>query len=220
METHRRGSDGRRRFSPKFKREQIGRVLRGEVTVAQLSPALGIEQSVLRRWKHLTKSGARRRSRRVRMSSRLVSSGRRCSGSRSWSGRSGGRRSRSRSSRRHETKQKKAELPRPVQAMTGRKLAPICRTLRIGRSSAYRESQPRPGCYARAEDRIVTAQIRSVIRTRASYGARRVRAMANRDFATAYTLKRIRRVMEVNWWKLPRSTRRRARSRTACRRRS
>jgi hypothetical protein len=30
METHRRGSDGRRRFTPEFKRGQLGRVLRGE----------------------------------------------------------------------------------------------------------------------------------------------------------------------------------------------
>lgn len=93
--------------------------------------------------------------------------------------------------------------------MTGRKMAAICRTLGVGRSSAYRESQPRPRRYARAEDRVVTAQIRSVIRTRASYGARRVHALVNREFEAAYHLKRIRRVMEMNGWKLPRSARRR-----------
>ena len=93
--------------------------------------------------------------------------------------------------------------------MTGRKMVLICRTLGVGRSSAYRESQPRPRRYARAEDRVVTAQIRSVIRTRASYGARRVHALVNRQFEAAYNLKRIRRVMEMNGWKLPRSTRRR-----------
>jgi len=93
--------------------------------------------------------------------------------------------------------------------MTGRKLAPICRTLGISRACAYRESLGRPGRYVRADDRVVTAQIRTVIRTRASYGARRVRALVNRAFATGYNLKRIQRVMELNGWKLPRATRRR-----------
>jgi putative transposase len=88
-------------------------------------------------------------------------------------------------------------------------MAPICRILRIGRSSAYREGKPRSRRYARADDRVVTVQGRSVIRTRASYGARRVRALANREFATAYNPKRIRRVTELNGWKLPRRTRRR-----------
>lgn len=93
--------------------------------------------------------------------------------------------------------------------MTGRKWAPICRTLGISRACAYRESVGRPERYARADDRRVTAQIRTVIRTRASYGARRVRALVNREFATGYNLKRIQRVMELNGWKLPRATRRR-----------
>jgi putative transposase len=93
--------------------------------------------------------------------------------------------------------------------MTGRKLAPICRTLGISRACAYRESLGRPARYARADDRTVTARIRAVIRTRASYGARRVRALVNREFATGYNLKRIQRVMELNGWKLPRTTRRR-----------
>ena len=48
-----------------------------------------------------------------------------------------------------------------------------------------------------------------MIRTRATYGARRVRALVNRAFGMAYNLKRIRRVMELNGWKLPRSARRR-----------
>lgn len=57
METHRRGSDGRRRFSADFKREQLGRLARQEVTFAELSRELGIDQSVLRRWKHLSERG-------------------------------------------------------------------------------------------------------------------------------------------------------------------
>jgi putative transposase len=93
--------------------------------------------------------------------------------------------------------------------MTGRKLAPICRTLGISRACAYRESLGRPARYVRADDRMVTAQIRTVIRTRASYGARRVRALVNREFATGYNLKRIQRLMELNGWKLPRAMRRR-----------
>ena len=93
--------------------------------------------------------------------------------------------------------------------MTGQKLAPICRTLGIGRACAYRESVGRPARYARADDRVVTAQIRTVIRTRASYGARRVRALVNREFLTGYNLKRIQRVMDLNGWTLPRATRRR-----------
>jgi putative transposase len=93
--------------------------------------------------------------------------------------------------------------------MTHHKLAAICRTLGISRACAYRESGGRPARYVRADDRMVTAQIRSVIRTRASYGARRVRALVNRAFATGYNLKRIQRVMELNGWKLPRATRRR-----------
>jgi putative transposase len=93
--------------------------------------------------------------------------------------------------------------------MTGQAMAPICRTLGISRACAYRESVGRPARYGRADDRIVTAQIRTVIRTRASYGARRVRALVNREFETAYNLKRIQRVMALNGWTLPRSTRRR-----------
>ena len=93
--------------------------------------------------------------------------------------------------------------------MTERKMAPICRVLGISRACAYRESGGRPARYARADDRVVRAQIRTVIRTRASYGARRVRALVNRKFETAYNLKRVQRVMELNGWKLPRATRRR-----------
>lgn len=93
--------------------------------------------------------------------------------------------------------------------MTGSPMTVVCRTLGISRACGYRESLGRPARYARAEDRVVTAQIRAVIRTRASYGARRVRALVNREFATGYNLKRIQRVMELNGWKLPRATRRR-----------
>jgi transposase-like protein len=46
-----RKSDGRRIFTDEFKREQIGRVWRGELTVAELSRKLGIARSLLQRWK-------------------------------------------------------------------------------------------------------------------------------------------------------------------------
>lgn len=88
-------------------------------------------------------------------------------------------------------------------------MATICRVLGIGRATVYRNATPRGARYARADDRVVTAQVREVIRTRATYGARRVRALVNRTFGTAYNLKRIRRVMELAGWTLPRRARRR-----------
>jgi transposase-like protein len=48
-----RKSDGRRIFTDEFKREQIGRVLRGDLTIAELSRKLGIARSLLQRWKRL-----------------------------------------------------------------------------------------------------------------------------------------------------------------------
>jgi transposase len=53
-----RKSDGRRIFTAEFKREQIGRVLRGELTLAELSRKLGIARGLLQRWKRLTTQGA------------------------------------------------------------------------------------------------------------------------------------------------------------------
>jgi hypothetical protein len=53
-------------------------------------------------------------------------------------------------------------------------MAPIGRTLGISRAWAYRESVGRPARYARADDRVVSAQIRSVIRVRASYGVSKI----------------------------------------------
>ena len=93
--------------------------------------------------------------------------------------------------------------------MTRRPMTAICRTLRIGRATAYRTTGPRPARYVRAEDVTVTAQIRTVIRQRAAYGYRRVTALVNREFGTMYNRKRIRRVMDICGWTLPRSGRRR-----------
>jgi transposase-like protein len=53
-----RKSDGRRIFTDDFKRKQIGRVWRGELTVAELGRRLGIARSLLQRWKRLLPNGA------------------------------------------------------------------------------------------------------------------------------------------------------------------
>ena len=58
METHRRGSDGRRVVTADFKREQIERVLRGRITLSELSRELSVSPSVVRRWKHRAERGS------------------------------------------------------------------------------------------------------------------------------------------------------------------
>jgi transposase len=56
-ETIRRGSDGRRLFSTQFKREQLARIERKELTVAELSRELGIGPGLVRRWQALMDRG-------------------------------------------------------------------------------------------------------------------------------------------------------------------
>ena len=58
MEKVARGSDGRRLFTAEFKREQIDRVLRGEMTVSELSRELGVARSLVQKWKYLAMKGA------------------------------------------------------------------------------------------------------------------------------------------------------------------
>lgn len=94
--------------------------------------------------------------------------------------------------------------------MTNHPIAVICRTLGVGRATPYRATTGRPRQYAKADDLIVAAQIREIIRERGSYGYRRVTAMVNRAFDTTYNRKRIRRVMDINEWNLPRPGRRRS----------
>jgi transposase-like protein len=53
-----RKSDGRRIFTDAFKRDQIGRVQRGELTLSELSRKLGIARSLLQRWKRNLPRGA------------------------------------------------------------------------------------------------------------------------------------------------------------------
>jgi transposase InsO family protein len=72
----------------------------------------------------------------------------------------------------------------------------ICRTLDIGRATAYRPSLGRPRHYACAADALVTAQVQQLVRERPSYGYRRLTVMINRAFGTRYNRKRIQRVMQ------------------------
>lgn len=69
----RRGSDGRRLFTTEFKKEQIGRVLRGEVTLAELARELDVYPSVIGRWKRLFDQGAEAA---VHANEQVVSAGR------------------------------------------------------------------------------------------------------------------------------------------------
>ena len=62
----------------------------------------------------------------------------------------------------------------------------LCDVLGASRSSAYRESKPRPRFYRRQEDGVVLEQIKQVIRERASYGHRRVTKLVNHDFEVSY----------------------------------
>ncbi|GJG89299.1 integrase [Gemmatimonadetes bacterium T265] len=64
--------------------------------------------------------------------------------------------------------------------------------------------------YTWADDRPVAAQVRAVIRDRATYGYRRVTALVNRACGTKYKPKRVRRVMARNGWTLPVRVRRRS----------
>lgn len=57
METHRRGSDGRRIFTAEFKQAQIARVAREELTLAELSRELSVSPSVVRRWQRRSAHG-------------------------------------------------------------------------------------------------------------------------------------------------------------------
>jgi transposase-like protein len=66
-----RKSDGRRIFSAEFKREQIGYVLRGEMTVAELSRKLRIAPSLLQRWKRLMPRGTEKARARPRIGGTL-----------------------------------------------------------------------------------------------------------------------------------------------------
>ena len=59
METIARRADGRRIFSAAFKQEQLARVERGDVTMAELARELGVFAGLIRRWKHLATQGGK-----------------------------------------------------------------------------------------------------------------------------------------------------------------
>ena len=49
---------GRRAYTAEFKQQQLDRVLKGELTIAELSRELGIARSLIQRWKQLVTHGA------------------------------------------------------------------------------------------------------------------------------------------------------------------
>ena len=53
-----RKADGRRVFSPEFKRETVQRILKGEKTIAELSREFDVSPTVIRHWKRRYESGA------------------------------------------------------------------------------------------------------------------------------------------------------------------
>jgi transposase len=53
-----RKADGRRVFSPEFKRETVQRILSGEKTIAELSREFDVSPTVIRHWKRRYESGA------------------------------------------------------------------------------------------------------------------------------------------------------------------
>ena len=58
MENVAKGADGRRLFTAEFKRSQVDRILKGEITAAELSRELGVSRTLIQRWKHLATRGA------------------------------------------------------------------------------------------------------------------------------------------------------------------
>src|SRR5256885_2521162 len=58
METHRRGADGRRMFTAQFKQEQLARIDRGEITVAELAREVSISPQLVRQWQRLSTNGS------------------------------------------------------------------------------------------------------------------------------------------------------------------
>jgi len=53
-----RKADGRRIFSADFKKEQVARVQRGELSPAELSRELGVQRTVVHRWIRLATDGS------------------------------------------------------------------------------------------------------------------------------------------------------------------
>jgi transposase len=58
METHRRKADGRRVFTPQFKQEQVARLGRQELTMAELARELAVAPQLIRQWQRLSSEGS------------------------------------------------------------------------------------------------------------------------------------------------------------------
>jgi transposase-like protein len=58
MESFKRGSDGRRRFSSEFRKQVVQRVGRQEQSVAEISRELGVTPSLIYRWVRLSEGGS------------------------------------------------------------------------------------------------------------------------------------------------------------------
>ena len=94
--------------------------------------------------------------------------------------------------------------------MTAEPVAQICRTLGIGRATAYRRGVPRGTRYRCRDDARVQVQLKQVLRERGSYGYRRATVLVNRTFQTRYNRKRIQRVMRMTGLALRVRSRRRS----------
>lgn len=186
-----RKADGRRVFSADFKRTQVQRILTGEKTPAELSRELDISPSVVRNWKRPFETGGttavaanddvvpasqlREAYARIRELERLL-----------------GR------------KQMEVEILQAAQEVVKK-----VRSCAKGPDADRASDEPdlphaRPaGRYQRTDDGTVLQQIRAVTNSRATYGYRRVWAMVNRTFRTAYNRKRIRRVTQLHGLMLP-----------------
>jgi transposase InsO family protein len=84
----------------------------------------------------------------------------------------------------------------------------ICRTLGVSRSSAYRGSRLRGPFYTKADDALVETHLRAILRTRGTYGHKRLTALVNQTYHTRYNRKRIRRVLRMLGLALPPRVRR------------
>ena len=58
METHRRKADGRRIFTTAFKQEQVARLARQEVTIAELAREVSVAPQLIRQWQRLSTNGS------------------------------------------------------------------------------------------------------------------------------------------------------------------
>jgi transposase-like protein len=196
----RRRGLGKRLFTPEFKREQIGPVVRGEVTMAELSRELEVSPSLVRRWRRLMEEGSQTA---VAADGEVVPA-----------------------YKLKEAEQRIRELERALgrKTMENEILRAVQEEIKKDPATTARprgELAPGGGdlsCrgprYHRTDDERVAGQIRVVVKRCATYGHRRVTARVNRLFGTRYNRKRIRRVMQLYGLTLPKVNRRRGRAHT------